>query len=55
MARQLVRRYPRDPRSYGILSGVLGNSWQFEAAEAVWQTALSLDCSMVADRAHVPA
>ena len=49
MARQLVRRYPRDPRSYGILSGVLGNSGQFEAAEAVWQTALSLDSlSMVA-------
>jgi DNA-binding SARP family transcriptional activator/TolB-like protein len=43
MARQLVRRYPRDPRAYNILSGVLANSAQFEAAEAVWQTALSLD------------
>ena len=43
MARQLVRRYPRDPRSYNILSGVLANSGNFEAAEGVWQTALSLD------------
>ena len=43
MARQLVRRYPRDPRPYNILSGVLANSGQFEAAEAVWQAALSLD------------
>ena len=43
MARQLVRRYPRDPRAYTVLSGVLGNSGDFEAAETVWQTALSLD------------
>jgi len=43
MARQLVRRFPRDPRAYGVLNGVLGNTGQFEAAESMWQTALSLD------------
>jgi len=43
LARQLVRLYPRDPRAYGVLNGVLGNTGQFEAAEAMWQTALSLD------------
>jgi tetratricopeptide (TPR) repeat protein len=43
MARQLVRRYSRDPRAYNVLSGVLANTARFEAAEAVWQTALSLD------------
>jgi tetratricopeptide (TPR) repeat protein len=43
MARQLVRRYPRDPRAYGVLNGVLGIQGQFEAAEAMWQAALSLD------------
>jgi tetratricopeptide (TPR) repeat protein len=43
MARQLVRRFPRDPRAYGVLNGVLGNTGQFEAAESMWQAALSLD------------
>ncbi|HEX5076418.1 MAG TPA: tetratricopeptide repeat protein, partial [Gemmatimonadaceae bacterium] len=43
MARQLVRRFPRDPRAYGVLNGVLSNTGQFEAAESMWQAALSLD------------
>ena len=43
LARQLVRRFPRDPRAYGVLNGVLGNTGQFEAAESMWQAALSLD------------
>ncbi len=43
MARQLVRRFPRDPRAYGVLNAVLGNTGQFEAAESMWQAALSLD------------
>ena len=43
MARQLLRRYPRDPRAYGVMNGVLGIQGQFEAAEAMWQAELSLD------------
>jgi hypothetical protein len=38
-----VRRFPRDPRAYGVLNGVLSNTGQFEAAESMWQAALSLD------------
>jgi DNA-binding SARP family transcriptional activator/TolB-like protein len=43
LARQLLRRYPRDPRPYVVLTGVLGFHGDFEAAEALWRSALSLD------------
>src|SRR4030095_15821892 len=39
IARQLLRRYPRDPRSYGVLAGILGNHLRLPAAEQLWQQA----------------
>jgi len=43
IARQLVRRYPRDPRAYLVLSGVLGTRGRFDAAEAMWLGLLAND------------
>jgi DNA-binding SARP family transcriptional activator/TolB-like protein/Tfp pilus assembly protein PilF len=43
IAHQLVRRYPRDPRAYGVLNAVLETRGRFADAESMWRTALSLD------------
>lgn len=43
IARQLIRRYPRDPRAFGVLNNVLGNRGDFAAAESMWQHAIALD------------
>jgi DNA-binding SARP family transcriptional activator/tetratricopeptide (TPR) repeat protein len=43
LARQLLRRYPRDPRAYGTLSGVLALHGRFDAAESLWRAIVSLD------------
>ena len=43
IGRQLVRRFPRDPRSYGVLNDVLGGRGQFAEAEEMWERRLALD------------
>ena len=43
LARDLVRRYPRDPRSYEILEGILGSHGEFDEAAEVAAKAFALD------------
>jgi tetratricopeptide (TPR) repeat protein len=43
LARDLVRQYPRDPRSYQTLQGILGSHGKFEEAARVAAQAVSLD------------
>jgi DNA-binding SARP family transcriptional activator/TolB-like protein len=47
IARQLVRRYPRDPRAYLVLSGVLATRGRFDAAEEMWRNLLANDSLVV--------
>jgi DNA-binding SARP family transcriptional activator/Flp pilus assembly protein TadD/TolB-like protein len=47
IARQLVRRYPRDPRAYLVLSGVLATRGRFDAAEEMWKNLLANDSLVV--------
>lgn len=43
LARALVRRYPRDPRSYHLLKDILGSHGKFNEAEPVVVKLLELD------------
>jgi tetratricopeptide (TPR) repeat protein len=43
IAQQIVRRYPRDPRAYSVLSGILSGIGKLAAAEQIWQRGLALD------------
>ncbi len=43
MARQLLERYPHDPRAYGILAGVLQDRGDWPAADSVLHRELALD------------
>jgi DNA-binding SARP family transcriptional activator/TolB-like protein len=43
LARELVRRYPRDPRAYQTLGSILGSHGAFEESERVAIQALALD------------
>jgi DNA-binding SARP family transcriptional activator/TolB-like protein len=43
LARGLVRRYPRDPRAYQVLQGILGSHGRFDEAEQVATAGLALD------------
>jgi DNA-binding SARP family transcriptional activator/predicted Zn-dependent protease/TolB-like protein len=43
LGRQLVERYPHDPRAYAILANLYALHGRWEAADSVFQRALSLD------------
>ena len=43
LARGLIRRFPRDPRAYEVLQGILSSHGEFEEAERVAIAALALD------------
>jgi DNA-binding SARP family transcriptional activator/tetratricopeptide (TPR) repeat protein/TolB-like protein len=43
LARSLVKKYPRDPRAYGVLGSVLYNEGNWTAMQATYELQLSLD------------